>query len=414
MSTQNEGTGEGGMVKRTLPEELRSVLLANALQAPDPDDTVRRVLSATTELDLPTGRQPRRRRPGTGRLLGVAAAVLVTALAGAGIVAEHQHSGRGGADQAAGPVATASSSPGSSGPRMQGRLGPNGELSGGSNAAPNATGPNAAGPNATGPSAVDPNATAPPNPPAPAGLSCAGLPGSRLDVGSSAVLSATAYVYDFRCLTADGHQSASTVAVYTGRPGALVERSVLVPAGERAQVDFVAAVDGNAVVQVLAADRSLQRLTFTGADGVLSGKDTQLLAQPCTAADLTAAIVPGASPDPGSQPYVLQLTKRTGGICVLSGYPTVSANPTVAAAGVQARQTLHGPGGGTGWPAPEIVQLARGGTVAALIEPGTGCPPSATVTVTLPGDVPLGTLRAGFSLCGAQVHPVVPNDRGSD
>ena len=44
------------MSKRTLPDELRSVLLAHALQAPDPADTVRRVLAATV------AEQPRRAR----------------------------------------------------------------------------------------------------------------------------------------------------------------------------------------------------------------------------------------------------------------------------------------------------------------------------------------------------------------
>jgi hypothetical protein len=51
-----------------------------------------------------------------------------------------------------------------------------------------------------------------------------------------------------------------------------------------------------------------------------------------------------------------------------------------------------------------------------MIEPSgrPGCAVSTAVTVTLPGGQPLGVLPAGIPLCGAQVHPIVPNDRGSD
>ncbi|HTZ42763.1 MAG TPA: hypothetical protein VMB79_02795 [Jatrophihabitans sp.] len=381
----SERAGKDGMSGRTLPEELHSVLLAHALQAPDPDDTIHRVLAATSVAGPP---HQRRGRPRHGRLL--VAAVVVAALAGAGALAEHRQSGRG--------VNRAAAPPSSAGPDVQ-------QVPG------HTAGRAPLGPNVLSPGAVpDRQPSAPANPPAPAGFSCAALPGSRLDIGSSAA-TATGFVYDFRCLTADGRRSASTVVAYSGTAGALVQQAVLVPAATGAQVDLIRGAGQGVVVDMLAADRSLLQLRFTGIDHLRFNQDAELLAPACVAADLTASLGPAgsaASSPPGQPaPELLRLTKRTSGICVLSGFPAVSA------AGQQAWPTLRGPAGGTGWPAPEIVQVAPSETVSALVEPGSGCV-SSTVAVTLPGDVSLGELAAGFGLCGAQVHPIVPNERGSD
>src|SRR3954447_10896584 len=91
------------MSKRTLPDELRSVLLAHALEAPEAAPTVRRVLSATVapeELE-PTSR----RRWLLGPLLAVATVLLLSGVIAGGVVlGQHQHSGQTSAEKAnAGP-----------------------------------------------------------------------------------------------------------------------------------------------------------------------------------------------------------------------------------------------------------------------------------------------------------------------
>jgi hypothetical protein len=98
---------------------------------------------------------------------------------------------------------------------------------------------------------------------------------------------------------------------------------------------------------------------------------------------------------------------------VVAGYLSVTSSDDSR---VRAVPTLRGLAGGTGSEVPEIVQLARGTTVSAMIEPSgrPGCAVSDAVTVALPAGQPLGVLPAGIALCGAQVHPIVPNDRGSD
>src|SRR3954452_15103358 len=90
------------MSKRTLPDEVRSVLLAHAMEAPEPSATVHRVLAVTVAPDQPA---PSLRGWSAGRLLGAAAALLVATLLGGGIaLGQHQHHQQSTANRAtAGP-----------------------------------------------------------------------------------------------------------------------------------------------------------------------------------------------------------------------------------------------------------------------------------------------------------------------
>lgn len=389
------------MSKRTLPDELRSVLLAHAMEAPDPTDTVHQVLAATVAPDQPW---PAGGRRSATRWLTAAAAVLVAALIGTGfLVNQHQHrqssADRSSAGKSSGGSVTGSSL-GASLPDQGQAVSPPLRA----NIAPGEAG------------------GVPPNPPPPSGLDCASLlPGSRLQIGSAtkarlAGVGQDLYVYDFRCQKADGTRSASTVAVYVKTSAVVQRRAVLVPASFGAHVDFVGSDDHILVVQMLTREQDLIRQDFTTGDGVHFDHDSALVAPACTPADLTVSIaqVDSASPtDAKLQPYAVQLTKHSQGICVLSGYPTVTA---AGGPPVSATPTLRGEAGGTGARVPEIVQLAQGTTVAAMIEPAAkpSCAPSATVTVTLPDGMSVGELPAGIALCGAKVHPIVPNGRGSD
>jgi Protein of unknown function (DUF4232) len=386
------------MSKRTLPDELRSVLLSHALQAPDPTDTVHRVLAATVAPDQP--RAAGRRRWWASPLAAAAAVVLLAVLGGVGFVVDQQrHQDR--------PHVTANSGVGGANAVIPSRHPAEGQV------APPQLRPNIAPGEAGG---------VPPNPLPPTGLNCARLlPGSQLHIGSAtkarlAGVNQDLYVYDFRCEEPDGTRSASTAVVYARIQGVVQQRAVLVSAGQGSKVDFVGSDAHTLVVQVLTRQQDLVRTDFTTRDGVHFSGDSALVAAACTPADLTARIarVDSASPtEGGQQPYAVQLTKHSEGICVLSGYPSVTAadGPPASAA-----PTLRGKSGGTGARVPEIVQLARGTTVAAMIEPveQPACAPTDAVTVALPNGMSVGVLPASLALCGAQVHPIVPGDRGSD
>lgn len=390
------------MSKRTLPDELRSVLLAHALHAPDPDDTVQRVLATTVAPEQPRPVARRRRR--FSMLTGSAAAVLVAVLVGVGFVVDqswHPHSDGARSNSAANSNAGQSNGIGHNFPSQQ---------AGGRAATPPRA--NIAPGEAGG---------APANPVPPSELNCVRLlPGSRLAIGSAARarlagMNQDLYLYDFRCVRPDGTRSASTVAAYVRAGSAVQLRVVLVSASFGGKVDFVGSDDRRLVVQLLTRQQDLIRQDFTTTDGVHFSEDTAVVAAACSPADLTTQIVrvDRASPTDGEQPYAVQFTKHSGGICVLSGYPSVTAADGSAASAVP---TLRGAAGGTGAAVPEIVELAQGTTVAAMVEPAArpGCAPGGTVAVALPSGRPVGVLPADFSLCGAQVHPIVANGRGSD
>jgi len=390
------------MSKRTLPDELRSVLLAHALHAPDPDDTVHRVLAATVapQLPRPAARRPRR----FSVLTGSAAAVLVAVLAGVGFVVDqswHPNSDAAKSNSAAQSNEGQSNGIGHNFPTQQ--AGGRAVTPPRANIAPGEAG------------------GAPANPVPPSELNCARLlPGSRLAIGSAAKarlagMNQDLYLYDFRCVKPDGTRSASTVAAYVRAGSAVQLRAVLVSASFGGKVDFLGSDDHRLVVQLLSRQQDLIRQDYTTTDGVHFSEDTAVVAAACTPADLTTQIVrvDSASPTDGERPYAVQFTKHSGGICVLSGFPSVTAADGSAASAVP---TLRGAAGGTGARVPEIVELAQGTTVAAMIEPAArpGCAPGGTVAVSLPSGRSVGVLPADVALCGAQVHPIVANARGSD
>jgi len=387
------------MSKRTLPDELRSVLLAHALQAPEPDDTVRRVLAATVAEE-----PPRARRRWRGQHLLAAGAAAVLLLGGVGfLVDQARHS-------------TGRSTSGANAGRAN--------LSQASGAADGLADPNQpkfAQPPLQLPYIAPGDAAGSAAPPAPAGLSCARLlPGSRLTFGWASKLRLASvphdlYVYDLFCLS-DSQHSASTVAVYAMAGGRLQLQAVLVPASQGSQVDYLGTTNDHQAlaVQLLSKDRTLIREDFRSTDGVhFSSAGSGQVAPACTPSDLTARIgqVDSISSAVRQRPYALQLTKHSAGICVLSGYPTVSAADGTAAA----IPTLRGEAGGWGGQLPPIVQLTQGTTVSAMIEPAEApkCAPSNAVAVSLPDGSSVGVLPADIALCGAQVHPIVSGSRGS-
>ena len=205
------------------------------------------------------------------------------------------------------------------------------------------------------------------------------------------------------------------MAVYGQAGGKVALRSVLIHADAGGLVDYVGSDDVSLVVQLMDPQRNLIRVDFTTSDGTHFDRQVQLQAPACAPSDLTARIVrvDSISSDAPERPYAVQLTKHSDGLCVVSGYLTVTASDDSR---IRAVPTLRGVGGGTGAEVPELVELARGTTVAAVIEPSSRprCVAGSAVSVALPSGQSLGVLPAALALCGAQVHPIVPNERGSD
>lgn len=84
--------------QRSLPDELRSVLLEHSFEAPDGADTMTRILAAT--VDQQPIRRKSRGRPRRGTWLTAAAAVVVVSLGGLGIAKLQQdHAASTGAKQ---------------------------------------------------------------------------------------------------------------------------------------------------------------------------------------------------------------------------------------------------------------------------------------------------------------------------
>src|SRR6185437_13088462 len=82
------GIPEGcDMSKKTLPDELRSVLLAHSLDAPEPDNTVEQILAATvgtaaasSTASISSPASPSRRWWTSNQLLGAAVVVALLVL----------------------------------------------------------------------------------------------------------------------------------------------------------------------------------------------------------------------------------------------------------------------------------------------------------------------------------------------
>jgi hypothetical protein len=114
--------------------------------------------------------------------------------------------------------------------------------------------------------------------------------------------------------------------------------------------------------------------------------------------------------------------KNRGSACTITGYPGVDALSATGRRILSAKRTKSGYLGGVfSGPIPKV-HLANGQTASALVEWSDGapfglpCPHVRSLRITPPGaasSVILSpTLLKTETLCGAQVHPVVPGRSG--
>lgn len=400
------------MSKKTLPDELRSVLLAHSLDAPEPDDTVDRILTATvggpaadrTVLKGRFGLQPGQRWWMSNQLLGAAVVIALLVLGAGGYTLHSRNAQQTASSNGAGSA-----------------NGPN-QPANGSAALPS-TGLGQLGKN------NGQNQLAVPAPTPPTDLPCTSIPGGHPVVGAHTSFTLTStgetrYVYEFLCIGTNGTRSASELQVFQPGPGGrLSYLSTLVPASKDGHLEYLAAVPNG--VRVQGTDQSagprpgdVVSVSYTTADGGRSFTSTgKLVAAACQKADLSARVVTADGGVTG-QHQVLQLTNLTVNPCGLEGYPNLVALVHGAPSGPMLNPTLSGPAGGVSTAkVPPIVVLIPGGTAGAIIELGSAhptCAPANQVSVRLPNGTSLGPIPADLSTCGLDVHPLVDNPYGTD
>jgi len=393
------------MTPKTLTDELRSVLLFHALEAPEPNATVDRILADTVgpvvslgSADEDPGARPARRRRLSARQLLVAAAVAVLLLSVAGINSvRNRDAGR----TAAQPGRSQTDQPVS------------GRAAAGQLVLPPASDATGAGGKPTH------YGTA---------LDCSTIAGGRLVTGHfDDVTLATgerAYLYEFLCVGRDGQRSASQVQLFRQVGNQLKYLQTLPHPSADEHLNFMTGGVDSVSIQV-----SVTSAPPGGVAGEVRSMNWQLsdpdsshilaatVAEPCTRKDLTATVT--VVPYAAASSWLLQLRNHTGTACALEGFPQVRALRAGAAQSAAA-PTLRGVAGGvTKTPAPPIVVLSPGADASAIIEQGAGsaassCPPSDHLDVTLPNGVSLGLLPAELPGCGLVVHPLVGNALGSD
>ncbi|HEX4728776.1 MAG TPA: DUF4232 domain-containing protein [Jatrophihabitans sp.] len=388
------------MSKKTLPDELRSVLLAHSLDAPEPGTTVDRILAATVGGVAVDGTVTK--RWWMSNQLLAAAVVIGLLVLGVGGYTLHN---LGGPQRAASNTAGGANAPvnGSAGLPSTGlgQLGKNNQ-----------------------------NQQLPvPVPTPPTDLPCTSIPGGHPVVGAHTSFTLTStgesrYVYEFLCIGTNGTRSASELQVFQPAPGGrLSYLSTMVPVGKDGHLEYLSAVPNG--VRVQGTDQSagprpgdVVSVTYTTADGGRSFTSTgKLVAKACQKTDLSARVVTADGGVTGRH-QVLQLTNLTVNPCGLEGYPSLVALVNGAPSGPMLNPTLSGPAGGvTSAKVPPIVVLIPGGTAAAIIELGSAHPTCASanqVLVGLPNGPSLGTIPADLSTCGLDVHPLVDNPYGTD
>jgi len=422
------------MTRRTLTDELRSVLLSHSLDAPEPADTVTRILAGTVGPTVGTAQpavgtgqpaggipQPagedskpatgRRRWRPSGQLLIAACIVAVIVLAAAGInTARHRNPAPTSANAAQGSAGSAQSSASSA-----------------RSAASQHSSANARGPMLV-PQVSDGRRAAPASPPTYFGstLDCSKLPGGHLVTGAwdDFQLSNTGqqrYVYEFLCVGSDGQRSASEVQMFESAGGKLRYVMTLLRPNADEHLDFITATTDSVRIQYSvnrnpsgAPAGAVESMAWEFSDPNGGSGMGAVVAEPCLRKDLEASVIAAAG---SSASWRLVLHNRTGVACALEGFPTVIAMRSGTALAGAAAHKLSGPAGGVRKGlVPPIIVLSPGATAAAVLESSAtpSCPTSDDVAVELPNGVSLGRLIAAVPACGLVVHPLVGNPSGSD
>lgn len=407
------------MTGKTLTDELRSVLLFHALEAPEPNATVDRILADTvgsvTTLGVHHETSEPSSEPGPRRLLSfqhlmAAAVIAVLLISVAGINSFRNRNAARTATEASQDQVSQ---------RQQSGAPANGSVGG----------------SADGPPGADMSLQGKPVAPPEYGgtrLDCSTIPGSTLTVGKSDDFALSSdvegYLFEYLCVGPDGQRSASEVQMFqlvAGKwqyvrtlphPNAYEHLDSMI-AGSQTRLQFSVHRPGSVPGEIRAAVMNLSDPT-----------DAQIysVAEPCLREQLEVTLTP--VPDSAAPSWRLSLRNQgrtdpvTGSreaACALEGFPQVRVQRDGATLAT-ATPTMNGPAGGVAREkVPPIILLTRGATASAVIEQSTrsaagSCVRSDQLAVILPNGEALGQLPAEVAGCGLVVHPLVGNARGSD
>jgi hypothetical protein len=198
----------------------------------------------------------------------------------------------------------------------------------------------------------------------------------------------------------------------------------LISPSQQLQVDTVTASGHTVTIRALDSTGNLHELIFTSKNGISFPRTSDTtIAKACTLGDLSVALVKPASVPGGALVGLVTVTDVSGGApCALSGYPDIQAAAAEipSAAVIDAVHTLAGPDGGVKKStAVPVIVLASGQRASAIVESlaktSPPCGSTGILTISLPqigvvrdyADFPLG-------LCNLEVHPLVPGSSGSD
>lgn len=389
------------MTTRTLTDELRSVLLQHALQAPEPNATVDRILAETVGSVLALGSadeapasaaRPGRRRSSVQQLM-LAAVVAVLLLSVAGINSVRNHNSARSAALAKQRQAQQQAQP------------------------------TAAAGSLALPRALDSARPA-------KSLDCSKIAGSRLINGLSDDFTLSTgergFLYELLCVGPNGQRSASEVQMFEQAGGKLQYlKNLPHPSGEE-HLDFLTAGSDTVFLQFSvpsrpmpgeAPGREVRSMAWVLTDPNGGQGPGALVAKPCARESLLTTLT--SVPDASAPSWRLAVRNQTQTACALEGFPQVRALHAGSALST-ALPTLSGPAGGvTKKLVAPIIVLSRGAVASAIIEQSAvtaanSCLRSDQLDVALPSGVSLGRLPAQLAGCGLVVHPLVGNAIGSD
>ena len=382
--------------KRSLTDELQSVMLAHSLDAPEPTASIENILAKTVATTAPAAIR-RRRWLSSPTMIGAAAVVALLVGGVALLNSNHRESNKSSA-------------------------GSNASLSGqgDAKAAAGTVPPQQGGYDSAGASPL-PQALGSPVPP-PACV--ASGTGSATGTGYSATFGpaeSQVTIADGYCSSPNGSRTGSEVKVYRITGTSRTEVATLIRPEQQLHVDRIEQ-QGRTVVVIALDTRAgaLNDYRFSTTNGtVFTAEPVTLVAPACAKSTLEVILRDGSALGDVSV-SLIDLRNRGTKPCVIEGYPAISAAVADGLA-VTAQAIPRGKAGGSSTQTPPIVLLQPGDTGTAMIEYLTKAPPNVVtacetakqVTISLRGEL-LATLPFARSVCNLQIHPVVSSPSGSD
>jgi hypothetical protein len=381
--------------KRSLTDELQSVMLEHSFDAPEPTSSIENILAKTVATTSPAVTGRRRWFP-SPTLIG-AAAVVAALIGGAALLnANRQTESKSSAGSASG-VADSNRSQESNGLPPQLGLG-----------------------KADAPSA----AQAAPGAPARDGMT--NCPGPRWTTTASSTFDIPANsshgaltVRESYCADAIGGRSGSLVTVVASNRESTKPVTTLI--GEQQQL-HVAQINADSTgVTVRAGDPSgvVTDQRFNTANGkVFAAEPAVQVAGPCTEAELAVGLQPAVRVGAGSSRLIV-FHNKSAQRCAIEGFPGVAATVGGSGAAITAGTSLQQPDGTTLRGAPSIVIVEPNESASALItfsdKPAanvlTPCTTALSITISLRG-TSLAILPFATGICDLQIHPVQQGTSG--